>query len=444
MSNEARPATNPVPASHPAPATTGRSTASTSKPFRPAQRRHVARWVMLGVVILGLSAGAWFKLRPKPVTTTVVVRGSAIDAVYATATVEAQERVTVKAKVSGSVIELKVREGDVVKKGDLMALIDSPALKFQLARGKADQWAASQGAAATSPQVAALLAQAQMTEASLKNARQERERLRTLVASGAGTQADLDRSNNNVAMLEAQLESQRAQAQSLKIELSAKSTGSNAAVSELAARLADTEVRAPIDGVVLGRMVEPGELVPLNGPLFKLGDVQKLVLECAVDESDIGRISVGKKAAVSLYAFPKKVFHGEVFEVLPDADRVKKSFLVKVRLSDAPPNMRSGMSAEVNIIVGQHDGALLAPAEAIDGSNAAWVLRGNQVQKQPLEIGVRDMLRVEITSGLVEGDQVVVAGMDALVPGSRVKATVQAPKAAATPAASSASGAMTP
>jgi RND family efflux transporter MFP subunit len=209
----------------------------------------------------------------------------------------------------------------------------------------------------------------------------------------------------------------------------------------LAARLADAEVRAPIDGVVLVRMVEPGELVPPNGPLFKLGDVQKLVLECAVDESDIGRISVGKKAAVSLYAFPKQVFRGEVFEVLPDADRVKKSFVVKVRLLDAPPNMRSGMSAEVNIIVGQHDGALLAPAEAIDGSNAVWVLRGDRVQKQALEVGVRDMLRVEITGGLNEGDQVVVAGMDALVAGARVTATVQAPKAQAVPAAAGSAGA---
>jgi HlyD family secretion protein len=401
----------------------------------------VGRWVLLGVALAALGAGVWFKLRPKPVTTTAIVRGSAIDAVYATASVEAQERVTVKAKVSGSVIDLKVREGDVVKKGDLLATIDSPALKFQLARGKADQWAASQGAATSSPQVAVVEAQAQMTEASLKNAREERDRLRTLVSSGAGTQADLDRATNNVTLLEAQLASQRAQAKSLKIELTAKSSGSNAAVSELAARLADAEVRAPIDGVVLVRMVEPGELVPPNGPLFKLGDVQKLVLECAVDESDIGRISVGKKAAVSLYAFPKQVFRGEVFEVLPDADRVKKSFVVKVRLLDAPPNMRSGMSAEVNIIVGQHDGALLAPAEAIDGSNAVWVLRGDRVQKQALEVGVRDMLRVEITGGLNEGDQVVVAGMDALVAGARVTATVQAPKAQAVPAAAGSAGA---
>lgn len=425
----------------PAATRTGVGTGHGSKPFRPTQRRHVGRWVLLGVALAALGAGVWFKLRPKPVTTTAIVRGSAIDAVYATASVEAQERVTVKAKVSGSVIDLKVREGDVVKKGDLLATIDSPALKFQLARGKADQWAASQGAATSSPQVAVVEAQAQMTEASLKNAREERDRLRTLVSSGAGTQADLDRATNNVTLLEAQLASQRAQAKSLKIELTAKSSGSNAAVSELAARLADAEVRAPIDGVVLVRMVEPGELVPPNGPLFKLGDVQKLVLECAVDESDIGRISVGKKAAVSLYAFPKQVFRGEVFEVLPDADRVKKSFVVKVRLLDAPPNMRSGMSAEVNIIVGQHDGALLAPAEAIDGSNAVWVLRGDRVQKQALEVGVRDMLRVEITGGLNEGDQVVVAGMDALVAGARVTATVQAPKAQAVPAAAGSAGA---
>ncbi|MFO0675853.1 MAG: efflux RND transporter periplasmic adaptor subunit [Polyangiaceae bacterium] len=103
------------------------------------------------------------------------------------------------------------------------------------------------------------------------------------------------------------------------------SSGSNAAVSELAAKLSDTEVRAPMDGVVLARLVEPGELVPANGALFRLGDVSNLVLECAVDEADVGRLAVGKKAAVSLYAFPKRVFHGAVFAIFPDADRAKKS-----------------------------------------------------------------------------------------------------------------------
>ena len=405
-----------------------RDDAKNARPrFRPPTKRPVGKLVLLVLVLVIAGGVVWTRMRPKPVTTTEVVRGTAIDAVYATATVEALERVTVKAKVTGSILELKAREGDRVKKGDLLAIIDSPTLKYELAKGKADQWAASQQAGSASPQLAMVHAQAKATASDLKEAREERDRLEKLVASGAATAADLDKASNRVATLEAMLASQEAQAKSSKIDLQAKASGSNAAVSELAAKLADAEVRAPIDGVVLARNVEPGELVPVNGVLFKIGDVTRLVLECSVDEADIGRISVGKKAAVSLYAFPKRAFHGEVFDIFPEADRNKKSFLVKVRLTDVPPELRSGMSAEVNIIVDEHAGALLAPAEAIDADNQVWVVSGDRVERRKLTIGVRDMLRVEVLNGLAEGDRVVTAGVDGLTPNAKVKATFEPP-----------------
>ena len=373
-----------------------------------------------------------YRLRPKAVTTTHATRGTAIDAVYAIATVEARDRVTVKAKVPGSVLDLRVREGDVVKKGDLLATIDSPAIKFQLQRGKADQWAASQQASSSSPQLAVVEAQARMTEATLKNARDELGRLQQLTASGATPAAELDRAKSNVLVLEAQLASQKAQSRALRIDLTAKASGSSAVLSELTAKVADAEVRAPIDGVVLARTVEPGELVPQNGPLFKIGDVKTLVLECMVDEADIGRLDVGKKAAVSLYAFPKQVFRGEVIEILPDADRAKKSFLVKVRVVDAPSAMRSGMSAEVNIIVDEHAGALLAPTEALDANGSVWVIRGGRAAKQTIVTGVRDMLNVEVLSGLNDGDEIVVLGMADLVVDARVKTTHKDPDSMST------------
>ncbi len=396
-------------------------------PFRPAKRRSARRIVASVPLLPAVGGGVAYRLRPKAVTTTHATRGTAIDAVYAIATVEARDRVTVKAKVPGSVLDLRVREGDVVKKGDLLATIDSPAIKFQLQRGKADQWAASQQASSSSPQLAVVEAQARMTEATLKNAKDELGRLQQLTATGATPAAELDRAKSNVLVLEAQLASQRAQSRALRIDLTAKASGSSAVLSELTAKVADAEVRAPIDGVVLARTVEPGELVPQNGPLFKIGDVKTLVLECMVDEADIGRLDVGKKAAVSLYAFPKQVFRGEVIEILPDADRAKKSFLVKVRVVDAPSAMRSGMSAEVNIIVDEHAGALLAPTEALDANGSVWVIRGGRAAKQAIVTGVRDMLNVEVLSGLNDGDEIVVLGMADLVVDARVKATHKDP-----------------
>jgi HlyD family secretion protein len=405
---------------------------------RPAFRpRRKVPWGKLAIAVAALAAigGAVAKrMQPKPVTTTRVVRGVAVEAVYATGTVEAFDRLTVKAKTTGSVLELKVREGARVKKGDLLATIDSPTLKFELAKGKADLFAASSQAGAASPQLAALEAQMKATSALLASARADRDRFQKLVQQGTATQVELDKANTQVANLEAQLAAQKAQQASLRIDLGARASGANAAVDSISARLADTEVRSPLDGVVLGRTIDAGEVVMLNQPLFRVGNTDDLVLECAIDEADVAKVAIGSKAAVSLYAFSGKTFKASVFEVLPDADRAKKSFLTKLRLTDAPPGLRSGMSAEVNVIVAERAGSLLAPAEGIDASGYAWIANNGVAERRKLTVGSRDMLRAEVLAGVSEGDQIVVSGADLLQPGVKVKATDKAPEATVPPA----------
>jgi HlyD family secretion protein len=403
--------------------------------FRPPKKRPIGRILLLLAALAAGGAVVAKRMQPKPVTTTKVVRGTAVEAVYATGTVEALDRVLVKAKLAGSIAELKVREGTRVKKGELLATIDSPTLKFELAKGKADLWAASSHAGPLGPQLAALLAQQKATQALLDSARADRDRYAKLVANGTATQVELDKATTQVANLEAQLAAQKATQLSLQIDLGARASGAGAAVSSLAARLADTEARSPLDGVVLGRMVEPGEVVMINQALYRVGNTDDLVLECAVDEADVAKVEVGKKAAVSLYAFAQQTFKAEVFEVMPDADRAKKTFLAKLRLSDPPIGLRSGMSAEVNVIVAERPGALLAPAEAIDGSGFAWVAKDGRAEKRKLTIGIRDMLRVEILGGLTEGEHLVVNGSETLSEGTRVKVTERAPDIAAPPPA---------
>jgi multidrug efflux pump subunit AcrA (membrane-fusion protein) len=396
-------------------------------PARPAFRApRKSPWSKIAVAIATIAVVAAVvgrRYRPKPVTVVAVGRGSAVEAVYATGTVEALDRVVVKAKTSGSIAELKAREGDRVQKGDLLAVVDSPALRFELTKGRADLWAATNQAGTKGPQLEALDAQARATRALLENAKAERDRLAKLVAAGTATQVDLDKATTQVANLEAQLAAQQAQRRALQIDLGARATGAGAAVDALSARLADTEVRAPLAGVVLFRAVEPGEVVAINQPLFRVGDVTNLILECLVDEADVGRVREGASVAISLYAFPGEAFRGQVFAIFPDADRAKKSFLVKVRFERPPPGLRSGMSAEVNVIIDERAGALLAPAEAIEGDATAWVVREGRVERRTLKLGVRDMVRVEVLSGVGEGERLVVAGFDGLSEGARVTPT---------------------
>ena len=282
------------------------------------------------------------------------------------------------------------------------------------------------------PQLLSLRGQWKSADAELGSAKQELGRVEKLVATGSVSSAELDRARARVAELEGALAANEAQQRALRIDLSANAERHAANVQSLASRVLDTEVRAPLDGVVLTKLVEVGEVVGVNQPLFKIGDTKNLVLEVSVDEADIGKVRDGISetpvsiVAVSLYAFPKQVFAARVFEVLPDANRERKAFLVKVRFDAPPLGLRSGMSAEVNIIAGQHDNALLADTGAIS-EDALWVVVGGRAEHRGVKVGVRDLLRAEILSGVAEGDLVVTAGYDGLTEGARVTPTSKTP-----------------
>lgn len=404
--------------------------ARTPKPRRSWLRQNLGVALLAVAALGGGGAIAAKRLQPIPVVVTPVVRGKAVDAVYATGTVEAYDRVNVKAKTNGSILQILVKEGQAVKKGDILARIDNPAVSFDLKRGQADLTAAAAQAGGDAPQVAALRAQADAIGADLSTARADLGRTETLAQSGSVAQAELDRARSRVAQLEGQLAANQAQQRALRIDLNANAARQAAAVQSLATRVSDTEVRAPIDGVVLARSVELGEVVAINQTLFKVGDTRDLVLEVSVDEADVARVhdgpsGTGSPAAVSLYAFPRDVFRGRVFELLPDANRDRKAFLVKVRLEKPPAGLRSGMSAEVNIIAREEDGVLLAPSEA-EADGQVWVIKDGRAVRQPVTIGIRDLLRIQVKEGLAEGDEVIVEGQDKVTAGARARATVRA------------------
>lgn len=398
---------------------------------RPGFVRSNIKAIVVAVLILGAAAAIVAKrMAPLPVAVTPVVRGKAVEAVYATGTVEADDRVNVKAKASGSIASILVKEGQAVKKGDLLARIDNPVVAFDLKRGQADLSAATAQAGANAPQLAALRAQADAIKADLATARTDLGRTEALVKGGSVAQAELDRARARVTQLEGQLAANEAQQRAMRIDLDANAQRQAAAVQSLASRVSDTEVRSPLDGVILSKSIEIGEVVAVNQTLFKVGDTRSLILEVSVDEADVARVHDGSEkdapslAAVSLYAFPKEVFKGKVFDVLPDANRDRKAFLVKVRLDKPPSGLRSGMSAEVNIIAREEESVLLAPSEA-ESESFIWVVKDGRAQKQAVKVGIRDLLRLQVLSGLAEGDLVVVDGQDKLKEGARVTTTVR-------------------
>jgi HlyD family secretion protein len=356
------------------------------------------------LLVGGAALGYQFMHRME-VASARVIRGSVIDAVYASGPVEPMDRVAIKARVSGPIGALPVRVGDRVRKGERVARVTDPALGFDVARGRADLKAA-RDRYRLAPQVAALSHQAAALQAQLDQARTDLSRNERLNRQGAGTQQDLERARTPVATLEAQIAANRAQQEDVRITLHADARRESAGVAALRAHARDVDVYSPMDGVVLSRHVELGEMVAVQQVIFRVGDVSHLWIESRVDEADIGRVRTEMPAAVRLYAFPGRTFHGKVARILPEADHERKSFEVDIDLAEPVPGLRAGMTAEVNIIIEERGGAILVPADAVRERHV-WVAHDGLLQRREVEVGVRDLLRIEVLRGLEEGEQVV-------------------------------------
>jgi len=380
------------------------------------------RWLIIAIPFAaGLAVLAWKVLRPPVVLVAPVTFGTAIDAVYASGTVEAVDRVDVKARVAGPVSILDVREGDIVQKLQLIARIDVPALGYDVSRGKVDLAAAKQRAS-VAPQLAALQAELQALEAKRRLANDDRTRAEALASSGAGTQQALDAARAQVDALEAQIAANRAQQNDVQIGLRSDAARQRAIVASLEARASDADVYSPMDGVVLDRLVEHGEVVAVNQTMVRVGDVRRLQLESHVDEADIGKIRVGMPAAIRLYAFEGRMVRGHVVRISPDADRTQKSFQVDLELDEVVDGLRPGMSAEINVIADQRDGVLVTSSEAVHNGGSVYVVNDEaKVSVRHPTFGIRDLATIEIRDGLREGEQVIVSDVSKLEDGQKVR-----------------------
>jgi RND family efflux transporter MFP subunit len=382
----------------------------------------------LYMLALALAAGCvgWRMLRPAEVTAAAAHVGPAIEAVYATGTVEADPRVEIKAKVPGTVLQLLVKEGDRVKAGDLLARLDNKTLRFDLQRTRADVRASLERTAQSSPQLAALKAARDSIAADVTLAQSELGRAEGLVQKGAMASDELDRRRERLNKLRAEWAAADARVRSTEIDLRAERERVGATEGSLVAQNADAEVRAPLDGTVIRRRVELGEAVVASQPLFTVGNTDHLLLEVKVDEADVGRVRVGQEVLVDLYAFADRVVTGKLSDLYPDADRDTKTFLAKVELTSPPAGLRSGMSAEVNVVIDRHDTALLVPAGAVAGTTVQVVEEG-RVHPRAIKTGLHDTRNVEIVDGLRPGEQVIFLGGKGLADGARVHATVTDP-----------------
>lgn len=407
--------------------------------------------------------------KPIPVQVATVALGDIADELRLTGEVKAASEVQIFAKIAGRIEELRVSEGSEVKQGEVIAVLDHEAQAAQVAQAQAALVAAealveeaqsqitqaqsqvvqarSQVALATAAHQAAQ-AQARATAVSKENLKTERERIRRLFEQGAATKQQRDAAETQYAAAAAQLDAAQAQVEQARAQIeqgnarlaqaqaAEQATGvlvqvrkaqvlqAQAALQAARVQLAETTVKATISGIIARKFADRGDMASPAQPLCRLVQVDKVKVVVGVTEGDLTRIAPGEtSAAVKVDAFPGRSFPGVVAKVYPALSPRTWTAEVEIILENPRRELRPGMFARVCLTLQKHAGVTIIPKDALlarNGQEYVYVVEGDVARRRTVETGLRQETWVQVTSGLVPGEVLVVGGMQYLRPGAKV------------------------
>ena len=347
-----------------------------------------------------------------PVEITRIVR-----TLNTTGTVAARDLIAVLPQTTGLQIkQILVDEGDVVKAGQVMAVVDNSVLQAQLDQAKAEV----ESNQAVVRQRQAALAQAR---ASLAEAESTLQRNQQLANAGAISRQDLETRATTATTAREAVRVAQANISSAQADV----RSSNARVQQLQTQLEQTLVRAPAAGVVAEKNVEIGNVTSGTQQLFSIIRGGLLELEAEVPAIQLPQVRIGAPAQITSDADPRVRLQGKVREIAPLVNPQSRLATVTIDLPSTSL-LRPGMFARAAITSTTVPG-LIIPAKAVvpqpDGNAIVFLLSGeNKVQSQPVEVGeVLSGGRVEVKNGIKLGDRVVVAGAGYLKDGDRVQIT---------------------
>lgn len=393
-------------------------------------------WPVALTAVVVVGGMAWW-LAPKPVavqTAAVVTSTPSQQFVQLTASgyVVAQRRAAVASKATGRLIELNVREGSVVKQGELIARLDASDVRAAIVAAQAGVRQAEAGV--------------RQAEVELANAEAELVRSQGLQAQGFISPQAVDAVQTRAKAARASVSSAKA-----TLEVARAQVGVQRVAEDF------TEIRAPFDGVVLVKNANVGDIItPLSsaagtqGAVVTMADMRTLEVEADVSEGSLSKARIGQPVEIMLDALPGVRFMGEVGGLVPTVDRAKATVTVKVRFAKLDERILPEMSAKVNflsqaITVADQQPVLAVPPKAlheVDGRAVLWRVKADgasgsqggatqppQVEAVTVKAGrtlgdVREVLPAEpaASAALKAGDKVVTESPRPLKAGDRIKA----------------------
>ncbi len=334
--------------------------------------------VLCGCLIIAVAgcsknkAGAGgFAFPPMPVEVSQVVVQRVADKFEGVGTIEAVEAITVVSEIDAAVETIPFVEGGFLKKGDLIAQLNYASLGAEAERAEA------------------LRAQSQVTY----------DRVKAIVDQKAGAPQDLDDAAAALRVAEANL-------------------------TVAKARLSKTRIVAPFDGMVGARQVSIGTFLRAGQAVTVLANIDAIRVNFSVPERFLSRLTRGADVAVSTTAYPGYELKGKIIVVNPVLDQSTRSARVVAQMANPGRKFRSGMSANVSVVLGERANAMTIPNEAVfasGGQSFVFVVKSDSiVARVPLSLGTRLTNIVEVLEGLEPGMSVVTAGHQKLFEGAKV------------------------
>jgi len=373
----------------------------------------VALAVLLVVaVVVGLAVARGPK--PKAVQMSKIERQDLQAKVSANGKVQATKKVDISATVPGQVVQLAVKEGDIVKKGQFLLQLDS-----------ANYRATARGSQSS---MEALQKELDAAGANLEQAKADFTRAERNHAAGILSDADLQRARTAVTSGEASI-----------LATQHRIDQARAAVEGTTDTLSKTTIRAPMDGVVTAKRIEEGEVAVIgvqNQPgtvLLTISDMSVVEAEMEIDETSIPAVALGQEARVHIDAYPNQTFDGLVTEVgnspiaaAPGVNTEAIKFKVKVQLKNPPASIKPGLSVQADILTGFRSKVLTVPLQAMVVRDAevkpdaaktsagapkeeegVYLVENGKAVFRAVKTGLLGELSIEVVEGIKEGDTLI-------------------------------------
>jgi len=384
----------------------------TDKPLKEKYIQGLSKWgKWILIAILVMAGFYWLRIRPIPVKGYQVAQGEIVAEVMGTGTLEAKVQTIVSTKIPGRIIDMRVDQGDQVRAGQTLLRLDDSEFRQQveIARSALD---------AAKATVERMQADAVRSQAILEQSRIEYRRRESLFTSKSIAANEIDKRKEELKVAEADLEKTKAAVvESRKNLVVAQNT-----VDYQLARLGDTLIAAPFEGLIIRRDRDPGDVVVPGTSIFLLISTQSLWVRTWIDETEMQRVTEGQRARVVFRAEPETIYIGKVARLGRETDRETREFLVDVEIERLPRNWSVGQRADVFIETAHKDGVTIVPSQLIvrnQGEIGVIKNHDGRAVWQPVKVGLRGHAQVEIVAGLSPGDIVVYNQGPDLVPEGR-------------------------